>query len=942
MLRYDNQFTVGPSGTVNRTRPSGFPHAEAGSVWVSPKYSFDLSDALPGGSKVEWLCGSIDGQCWLAKCAIPDTDSRYDKLCVSFTRDGSGNLEAAEVLILDGAGDPVQTGRDWILTQKYFLAHGTVDGEPDRVYREIIRQMPLLFPNGSPVPRTVGKAWYDLNLRETNWLFSYADYAPGKAPFWERLNEPVRGLQILHDFIIPRADKGFILPSVTAPQPAYARHAIKYFVREPENYIYGQPVWADTPNNYVYSAHWSDPYESVIIDSYAVFVLDGGIYVRAKNMFGSGRLIFPGLFDSGAYGDTAYILCMADYDVWAKNYPDFDWDRSCLGKIGGVKVLFETKEDTRAALELGITRYAASGRYIPIIDKVDPGADRDGTDAGLIPPMKELTGPEGEELSLYLSGCVTGALNNAVGVNYDKDIVKIISLDAHGDEASPPGGGLCLKGANAHIMPGDSPVIAQTGPYLFSKDKTKVFATDIAHTFRRCIYDMSGIGAAVSQKKENSPDSPGTMNVTETAALMGISNDDSGVLLMEDIVSATASAPGRASGEEYIAGEGLGDLEIKPVSFRNIRATGAYIDGNGALQTAGDVYEDALPAWNFPILINTSSSLSKETYILEQTGQSASGVPYYRYRFAWINPATGEVTPTVQYPLDPARAGSLGVEYTPKDGTIRFGECKQTYPDPVRIVNEFAVPEYLNGWVGSSDNFYVGAANFGPKCPGGMVVNATLASGGLLGMKYGPACEFYDQLPAFAAYYNYSESAHNRMGTVYTVDGLENNICGAHFSLPAWGPAIYFSATFAEDETAGKIIMFARNGSGVAISSDRSSLFSPSRPHHASATCWGVLGDTKTYHINPVCMAHYVYHPSMFRTLPNIYSDAGYTDEIETYRYARQVNVMKCRKGMADQNGYNLPAMPWAEHAFICFEVLVDPDEFNKLLEPLRILNPIS
>jgi hypothetical protein len=113
---------------------------------------------------------------------------------------------------------------------------------------------------------------------------------------------------------------------------------------------------------------------------HAVFVMDGEIYVRTMNLFGTGRIVRNYLREDGGAGDEVLILCMADFGVWRKNYPDFDWNNACLGKIGKLKVLFECAEDSQHSLELGIMRYSATGKYIPIVDKVDWADNPHGDD----------------------------------------------------------------------------------------------------------------------------------------------------------------------------------------------------------------------------------------------------------------------------------------------------------------------------------------------------------------------------------------------------------------------------------------------------------------------------------------------------------------------------------------------------------------------------------
>jgi hypothetical protein len=856
-----------------------------------------------------------------------------------------------EVLVLDTAGEPVQIGRDWILTQKYFLSHGTIDEIPDRVYMDIVRLRPLRGSDGELMYEYQGVVWYEINMLETDWLFNYDDYAPGRAPYWERLNETISGAQILHDFMILRWDKGWDKDDdLVYRYDVWSQRAVRYFVKEPEQYRHGQPVWADTADHYIYSSHWSSPFDGIssVDDPYAVFVIDGEIYVRTKNLFGTGRLLFPIIMEDGGYGDTAYILNMADYNIRRKNYPDFDWDNSCMGKIGDTKILFETSENLYAALELGIMRYSATGRYIPIINKVDWADDRDGTNPALIPPLKQLTGPEMEEMNIYLSGAVTPGLNNAVGVSREKNIIKIFSLDADGNEVAPVNRRSCIKGANSFVMPGNSPIMASFGPYLASKDKTKLFVTDIEHTLKRGIYDMSGIGVAVSQKKANTGDtSKDTMEVTEYATLMGVANNSNDTILMEDVASASTIVDGHVEREKSdpSSASKFPGLEIRPVSIRLVRATGGYVDSSGTLHEGEDVFPDALPAAEFPILINQNEYLNEDTYWLETIGEYESDFgdifPLYRFRFAWINPSTGEIIPTTMEAHDPKNIGNLAVEYTPTTGVIRFGEKVYDTTIWANVFYPFSIPTALEGWVGSGHFYSWGPTASACKCPGELLIYNPLSRFGFTGYAYTPACEFHEQLPVYSCHHIYSDTLSGHIGNVPSiVTDPGQQITDLTFRITAYDLHIPFHVYFNETAMVRQIKQRLITD-GVYFAASSKSKFNPARTHRSGGMYWGVDAETKTYNLSSVCMAHYVYHPSIFKTLPHGFSDPDYTQEVKAWRYGKQLNVMKCRKGKNDQysvpSGGYVPNHNWPDHAFIAFEVNVDPDEFNKLLAPLWV-----
>jgi hypothetical protein len=671
--------------------------------------------------------------------------------------------------------------------------------------------------------------------------------------------------------------------------------------------------------------------------------MDGEIYVRTKNLFGTGKIVRNYINESGEFADEVIILCMADYGIWRKNYPDFDWDKACLGKIGKCKVLFECSEDERHSLELGIMRYSATGNYIPVVDKVDWADNPYGDNAAKNPPMLTLTGPEAGELALYLSSVVNQDLNAAIGVCWEKNFVKFFSLDETGAEVDPPSVPPATKGANPWIMPGHSPVAGAMGPMLVSKDKNTVFVTDVEHALHRRLFDLKGLGVGISRQAENATAT--TKEVTERAILIGTPNNLTSAISFESIFDCTSEVNGQTEDEEYSAmSSAFSRHDITPIEINMVKATGGYTGGNGIYHNGVDEYASGLPAWNFPILINMDRPAETTTYYREEIGRytDSDGQEHheFRYRFAWINPVDGTITPTTHTALDPEHPGPLVVEYTPTTGLIRFGEgvADTSKQSAHRLVNAFSIPAELTGWVGCSDHFYLGPTlSGGGKTYSSVGVYSGMAARGKLGITYTPLCEFYEQLSTFSMYYVYDASREDRCGTVYTYDGYIGRD-EIEFVFPAWDIGIHFGYSLAKDGIARYI--WDNIMDSVWLSSNSySTLFNPSRSHNVPNTYWGVDEVTKAYPVTTVCMAHYVHHDSMFHAKPFVYRDAQYTQEEPAYRYLRQVNVMKCRKGEHDQYSTSVMA-PWADHAMMMFEILADKDKYDALCAPLAIRNP--
>jgi hypothetical protein len=894
--------------------------------YVPPESIIDLA-ALFDVSDATFRAISLDGQIWLVN--LED----YGDVAISWTIDSdTGELEVKQgqafPLWDNDVGDVVQTGWDWILTTKLFISH---DARNDEVYYKAARAaMPLMLPSdigGVPMPATVGYTNGFMCDRETNWLFGWRQKDPNLSPYWERLNEPLCGMQILHDWVIMRGDLGFNWGEgyYDSTGLSWSLVGSRYVVFEPQNvqlFSNANACFKDSPPNSTYQGCWNGPlgfFNNTVADEYAAFVIDGQLYLRSKNYFGTAKLMFMQNSGDKRVSDPLGMFCMADYDIWRKNYPDFDWDNSCLGKIGEMLVLFETAEHKRPQETLSIMRLALTGRYIPVINKVDWETDRTGTNPALVPPLMQLTGPDGdEELSISLSSARNAQINRAYG--YDKEILKTFRFDKDGTELFD-NESTCLKGANGHFMPGGNPVEAGVGRYIVSRDKNKFFVSDLTPPLMQRIYSRTaGQICLNTQEEEVTVGTETKTKYTERMYIIGANPgavNDASSIGVDLLFSAETVGDGYA--RRSYSSSLWSEISTHLCSTQEIRT-------QFGTSTAADVYPGGLPAWNFPII-------AKPDYIVSDGGNPAK----FRFEFGWLNPTNGSIASALILPLDEYDPGELGVSYDTQTGEIRFGEIKYNgTTEKWEMIMQINVPSYLADWVGMTDMYFTEArlpARSAPQLSGVNFISGHGEGDLISAIRNAPVLEIHERLPVISTYHIFDTSRTGRAGDFYNVNGYFSAQYG-FFNTPCWDLLLSLRYNVGNETAIGQLILTA---DGFVLNTN-GHLYTPSRTHHQNNTFWGFEEPT-VYPIALKCMAHYVQHSSRFKTLPHFYADDQFSVEIPAWRYSVQLNVFKARMGEKDLYNAN-QGDPWQGHGFIMWRTDFDQVAFNDLIKPTRLINP--
>lgn len=945
MLKFDRRVYSGERGGVKNPPPLARPYAEAGSVWQKYPVQFDLGALSQDPSfRVEAI--SLDGRLWVIHADVAGGDS-----ALNFTLSDDGELIPVATWDFsdfnNDIGDVVQVGWDWVLTQKLFLSISAVTG--DLVYSVMRPSIPVKMPNGTDMPSGVGITNGFTCDRETDWLFGYKRREDGNAPYWERLNEPLCGMQILHDFIIPRPDLGFyISDSPLVAEESWTKDALRYTVIEPQNYWdlhFKEAVFKETQPNSTFLACWTghmggppNPDDVYEVQDYAVFVIDGELYVRSQNFFGSGLITFFTTDCEGKTQPPLGICCMADYNIWRKNYPDFDWDSSCLCKVGDALVLAECAEANYQAKDLSVMRFSMTGRYIPVLNKVAWDDDRRGENPDLIPPLKRFTGPEEKELKISFSSGATPLLNNACG--YGDGIFSTFRLNEDASEDLTEK--RSLKGANPHFVLGDSPVEAVFGRYIANRDKNKFFITDMIPPFTRRLFWGGDGRAALNKSEAVETDEEGSevIKVTERLFVIGagISHNGTGTMAgMKKLVMANHIV--QEKNRMGYTDELFDQITCNPVQGREIRTV-----------FGSDYCEDALPCWNLPIMVK-SNDIGKPEYIKAydrvQVGTNPDGTPImqdkYRYEFDWIDPTTGNLIPTIEYPTDEFQPQSLRVSYIPETGEVRLCELMAD-----TVIKEFSVPDPCVGWVGMTDAYYITERFALPSYKLSHVSDPWRhgESERLTALKYAPAFEMHNNMPCVSMYHVHDPSKPACAGQQHQIASNLYRIIMGFFNIPCWDLRLPYRYKMDDvhDQQYGNLLMDKTRISSGGL------MFVDGLSHHAPNTYWGFDdgGNPQFYYLHGVSMAHYVKIDSLFRTPPHFYHDNGFTQEIPTWRYSKQVVVFKARSGRHDYQTvmssiydpiYSFQRT-WNRHAFIMFELNVNVEKFNRLFGPTRLITP--
>lgn len=868
--------------------------ATAATSFVYPQFIIDLA-AATGVDDITPVVASIDGLLWIC-----DAHAGEAQVAVTLERVGDAVVYASAGYVstaLEDREDVIQVGRDWILTTHMFLYRDKNTGQPGYLLARSFAGLPDYATGGTLAPDYGVLINFEYR-NENDWLFTSVDRGANVAPYWERMNPVFCGYNVLHDWLMPRPDHGRSASQIGyGSTDEWCAYGVNYSVHEP---MQGGNHWYyfDFGGEYTRlteAAFMGLPWERI---NYAVFVVDNEIYVRSSRYAGRGRFIdLHKYVTTGAERRAAAALVnMHDFNIWSKNYPDFAWEDSCIGKIGNTVILFETAESEYAPEALGPMRIAATGRYIPMTIEVPWGEDPDGTNSALIPPIKYLTAAEEHELMLSISCVVNPDSNRAYG--YNDDILKTYVLDEEGVEAPASDDCPSYKSVANHFTPGGNPIIGNIGPYVVSADKNYAYITDTTNTLMRMAAPGKIRPFALETRETQVVESEPPATIIEEYG--GVYNAKPGKI---------EYTPGMKSTAQIAPKDNDVEVEFKKYSLDPV--TSRII----TISTGTDAYTNGLLGKHFPVVARTDAP--------------ENGV----FNFAWVHPETGALTATSV--SSSGHSGDyLAVEYDTETGVVRFGYISGAD----QSFNPIQTPSYLDGWVGATDrSSTTGSATWSDLVPNdqrrwGVNMVATC------GLRDGPALEFCETILHTSHFAKYDALRVDRHGDnklsaqgAYWIgypffDFLHSDFSGLPLRITLAPPTFNLGAT---TDTTARV-------SGSAITSEP-------RSHFMLDSAWGIPqnGGPKRLRLGVVCMAHYVYVPSRFK-VPNarwIQADAQYYD---VYRYQRQLNAIKCRKGYNDHGVFGLgPSydLKWTDHRFAVFEFVIDREKYLKLTEALFVRN---
>jgi hypothetical protein len=454
--------------------------------------------AATGIKDLRLIYHSLDGRCWYAEGTESDEDNPRRYIITLARNKDTGKIEYRDYAVvpnINGYGairpqEVFQIGRDWILMEYTFWSAHNETGMVNKV------DIRVSNTNNRP-PNLSQSTYYGLGYAsETGWLYRDSQ-STGSPPYWEQLNKVFGGFQIVHGWLIPRADYGRDLVSTTNNVSAeWSNYAIPYDVLESgaqtSTSIYFQDIGDDGGTvdltGYGHRLKHTE-LEEVEADKYGVFVVDDEIFVKTASFAGHGIFVpaywkFNGTEEEGSevFHKSFHLIQTNDYNVKKSKYSGFKWDDAIIGKIGDTVALIEIEVKSIDAKIPPVMYVSATGRYIPLSVKVKP--ENAGDDN--VPLIEQMTGPEQENLSFYINCGVTGFPAPSLGKN--DDVLVLYGTDSDGEEEMS-----AYKGANRHFFPGKSKLIGMYGPYIISTDGYQnTFITDTEGPFFRMLYRGRG------------------------------------------------------------------------------------------------------------------------------------------------------------------------------------------------------------------------------------------------------------------------------------------------------------------------------------------------------------------------------------------------------------------------------------------------------------------
>lgn len=874
-------------------------------------FGFNARSAESSGvlENVELQVGTLNGLLWIAELK----QDPPVQLAIVYTRvfdpaTGESEVNADNNIILSSDESRfhkvVQVGRDWILTNRYFLS---IDAETGwlyyiNVHPEVITQSYTGTPLETFLPKLavyVASKWYQ---PYTGSILTEA------RPYWEWLNPVIGGYQFVHDFMIPRHDMGAERYFSDLPNTSsWTYRAIPYGVREPSGLTPSDlpnETWPIGREDYRRCVWRGYPEYKL---KYGVFVVDGKLYIRTDNFIGEGRLI-PSSVEFNPTGEaevtdgiprsTSYdILNMHNFGVWRDNYPeDLDWDSICVGKIEDCPVAFETTEVSEEDQNrLGPVRVVPTGRYIPLGKVVTWEDNPEGKIESLNAPLKTCMVGEEEALRLYISA--------AEGVNFGvattDEALKLVYLKPNGDEIPEPDGSdpsaevppPAYKGANGHFMPGGNDITGIIGGHVVSSDDLWAYDTDTAPPFFQTLATSNRNKPCSIETHRVTLDDGTTILWEGGSSLYQGRNDTQNEIGITDLGHVETEAPPLLTAKEE-----LESITLNPFTFREV----ASVEGT-------DVYDGGLLGARFPICLKQdTANLSGETPVFE---------------FGWINPETGAVTAaTITSPYPNDVSAKLAIRYDDATGNVLFGVLSR-YGSTANQFSQIQIPEYLEGWVGPNGMQHgVGALTASGIYPWTNYKMTVGTEDLQTSAEVTPGTELLETLVPVPAYMRSDESY--PVGGNYFHSNANNTV-----SLGIGG----FSIRVSDAALNIRVVPTSYNmpqymALETVMSTTGGRLDFRARSRFVKNSFLGI-GETDMpypfYSIGTVCVATY--------GKDRVLSESPAVDA-PRYKYRRNLHVIKARSGYDDSAfWYRTTNRRWSAHRFYVLQCDIDYDKLDML-----------
>lgn len=865
--RHNHSGSQGAKKGYNRDQ---LAYTSVKTSYVQPQFSIDLAGST-GIEDITPTVGSLDGQVWL--CSAEGGTAQYVLTFRRIFEEERQYLTPVGMASVDATEKVVQRGRDWILTDHYFVAHRH---DNDQVFARQARYANgLVMPAGTKLPGTEGY-YTEFEFRnETGWPFIH-DYAANTfPPYWERMNPAVGGWTILHDWLVPRADYGFQNQSVGAGSPMWTPDFVPYDVREP-GYFTPSPGHIDAPNTTKHSLWGGLPYMK---QKYAVFVVDGTIYVRTNKFIGTGKFMpLRSYFDeNNVKSIVSYVLLnMHDFNLWKRNC-DLDWENVVVGKIGNTVVAYECAEGLYPPEEQPAMRLAPTGRYIPLTRKIAWDEDPDGTNESLIPQIRNFTPAEEEEIRLSLSCFLNDSACKAYG--YNDDIFKVCNLK---DGAEPAGGNAlpAYRNATNHFRPGGTLVVGSLDDFVVSCEKERAYITDTKPPLFRMDANYASLPASLETHVMKGEEEGDPSTLWEG---LSIFNARPGRLDVTDIGHIVTE-----NYEEKSIAEQWADNTIVPCDISVLSAV-----------SGTDVAEDMLLADRFPVLLR------------DITAATEPGDTQESLRVAWINPETGDVSPIEKHFFQ-GFAMRPCIKFDEDAKTAVFG-CRS---ESTGAFETIPTPSYLDGWFGPTDVFH-----FQSEYPMGYPNSAWTQQ---MAFRYAPSLEFSEivSICFLTARYG-TQYATGYAGNPVTEGAYQDRhfmdfpMCDAFIGLRVSSPLVNrIVRDMARMTSSGWESIQIRHKNGT------------------QALGWPQYWDTDgkgLYRVDRVAYAHYCKEPFLFR------------EDIPMWRFRQQLNVCKCRKDKYDDinstgdGAWSSIGQKWSDHRFLAFRIDVNEEAFKSVCNAWKL-----